>query len=209
MFCLRPILGDSLGFMFGWQHSFTQDSLGRLAFTDAAVAQLALANVPASSAGSSDNSAAVVGPIACHSGSGSSIYMTHLNMARRQFKDNLGGRAMTLAEMRRVEEEARESWVSMSEASKAAVEMIYHRGVRRRREGLTSTTTVAAADTLATLASPPSFSSPFGIGCAALPILPAKFCEAGMFFFDVRSMPCSGVRGQTFSCFSTNFAGQV
>jgi hypothetical protein len=101
--------------------------------------------------------------------------MTHLNLARKRYAENLNGRSMTQAELRLVEQQTRETWASMSQGSKDALKLVYQQGVRRRRAGQSSVPSASSAE----LAVPSrAFKSPWGIGCSANPIKKEKFCEA-------------------------------
>lgn len=106
------------------------------------------------------------------SGSGGSIYQTHLNRVRMEFKLGAGDRKLTPAEREAATQSARDRWASMEEDEREALGIVYKAQVRRRQEGGAS-----SADQLVP-APLPAYTSHWGMSSPMSPIKPAKFCEA-------------------------------
>jgi hypothetical protein len=109
-------------------------------------------------------------PATRQSGSGGSVYLTHLNRCRSRFKQQIGQRSMTPEESRKVTEQARDEWHAMSIVAKDAMRDLYDAQVHKRQRGdrdvPVGTATVA------------NYRPGFANGSPQLPIKPTLFCQA-------------------------------
>lgn len=118
--------------------------------------------------------AAAVEPPMRRSAAGGNPLLMYMNHCKRAYKLSFApsGRTMTQAELRAVEEQAREEWASTDEASRGPFVSKFRRGVRRRQEGLPND-----HDGGEIAPAPTAYRPNLGIGTQASVIRPGFFCQ--------------------------------
>lgn len=106
---------------------------------------------------------------ASSSGSGGSVYLTHLSRVRREYKLSIGQRKMTAQEQKAVSEQARGSWAEMSPEERSATEVLYKASIRRRRQ--------AGHEVVVEQGPAPQYTANWHIGAPTCAIKPATFCH--------------------------------